>query len=102
MSNTKDTVTKVRNLEEEKQNLLAQFEELKKLAEMKSRTLENEISAIKDQIESLKAVMGQEQNHLSNHNSLGGESQDSVMKLVEKIISRIKRAWKSDFRVFSL
>ena len=60
MSNTKDTVIKVRNLEEEKQNLLAQFEELKKLAEMKSMTLENEISAIKDQIESLKAVMGQE------------------------------------------
>ncbi len=87
MSNTRDTVIKVKSLEEEKQNLLAQFEELKRLADMKSKSLENEISAIKDQIESLKAIMGQEQNQLSNHKSLGAESQDSVMRLVEKIIS---------------
>jgi hypothetical protein len=87
MSNTRDTVIKVKSLEEEKQNLLAQFEELKKLADIRSKSLENEISAIKDQIESLKAIMGQEQSHLLNHNSLGGESQDSVMRLVEKIIS---------------
>jgi chromosome segregation ATPase len=87
MSNTRDTVIKVKNLEEEKQNLLAQFEELKKLADMKSKSLENEISTIKDQIESLKAIMGQEQNHLSNHNSLGGENQDSALRIVEKISS---------------
>jgi|WetSurMetagenome_2_1015567.scaffolds.fasta_scaffold59058_2 hypothetical protein len=87
MSNTRDTVIKVKSLEEEKQNLLAQFEELKKLADIKSKSLENEISAIKDQIESLKAIMGQGQSHLLNHNSLGGESQDSAMRIVEKISS---------------
>jgi len=86
MSLTKDTVLKVKTLEEEKHNLLAQFEELRKMADLKAKSLENEISAIKDQINSLRDIMGQEKNQVSNDNSLGKETQDSVMRLVEKII----------------
>ncbi len=37
MSSTKDTVTKVKNLEKEKRNLLTEFEELRKMADLKSK-----------------------------------------------------------------
>ena len=39
MSTTKDTVLKVKTLEEEKHNLLTQFEELRKMADLKAKFL---------------------------------------------------------------
>ena len=57
MSSLKDTVERIRNLESEKKSLLFEIEELKKMADSKAATLENEIAALRDEIKSLKILM---------------------------------------------
>jgi hypothetical protein len=64
VSSLKSTVDKLKNLEVEKQSLLAEVEELKRIAEAKSNVLENDIAALKDEIHSLKALMGAEKPQL--------------------------------------
>ncbi len=60
MSNLKDTVDRIRNLETEKLSLLAEIEDLKKMADVKTNSLLNEISALREDLRSLKVLMGQE------------------------------------------
>ena len=61
MSSLKDTVEKIKNLETEKKGLLLELEELKKMADAKATSLETEIGALRDEVRSLKILMGQEQ-----------------------------------------
>ena len=60
MSSLHKTIEKIKNLETEKKNLL-EIEGLKKMADNKAATLETEIVALRDEVKSLKVLMGQEQ-----------------------------------------
>ena len=64
MSSLKDTVEKIRGLEAEKKNLLLEIEELKRIADDKANALENEIALLRDNVKSLKTLMGQEEKPL--------------------------------------
>jgi len=57
MSSLKETMEKIKSLEAEKKSLLFEVDELKKMADAKATTLESEVSALREEIESLKILM---------------------------------------------
>jgi hypothetical protein len=59
MSSLKTTMDKIRSLEEEKKNLLFEIEDLRKAADAKATQLENEVGALREEVKSLKTLMGQ-------------------------------------------
>jgi hypothetical protein len=61
MSSLQKTIEKIKNLEAEKKSLLFEIEGLKKMADAKAIALENEISALREEVKSLKVLMGPEQ-----------------------------------------
>ncbi|MBX5327110.1 MAG: hypothetical protein ACQXXH_08490 [Candidatus Bathyarchaeia archaeon] len=52
---------KIQKLEGERSNLLLEIEELKKMAESKANALENEITMLRDEVKSLKELLGYEE-----------------------------------------
>ena len=60
MSNLKENIEKIKSLETEKQNLLAEIEGLKKIAEAKVTALENEVASLREEAKSLKNLVSQE------------------------------------------
>ena len=60
MNSLQKTIEKIKNLEAEKKNLLAEMEDLKKMADAKATNLEMEIASIRNEIKSLKVIMGQQ------------------------------------------
>ncbi|MGD6850809.1 MAG: hypothetical protein ACQCN6_01965 [Candidatus Bathyarchaeia archaeon] len=58
MSSLKQTVDRLKTLEAEKINLLAQVEDLKKIAEAKANSLESEIAALREEVSSLHSLVG--------------------------------------------
>jgi uncharacterized protein (UPF0335 family) len=61
MSSLKDTIEKIKNLENEKKNLLVEIAGLKKMAEVKVTTLESEVAALREEVKSVKVMIeGQE------------------------------------------
>ena len=60
MSNLKEILEKIKSLEAEKQNLLTEIEEIKKRAEERAITLQNEVTALREEAKSLKNIMDQE------------------------------------------
>ena len=46
MSSLQKTIEKIKNLEAEKKNLVLEIEELKKMADAKATSLENDIAAL--------------------------------------------------------
>ena len=60
MSSLKTTIEKIKTLEAEKKNLLLEIETLKKMADAKAATLENEVGLLRDEVKSLKTLMGPE------------------------------------------
>jgi DNA repair exonuclease SbcCD ATPase subunit len=58
MSYLKDTADKLKNLEAEKLNLMAELEELRRIAQAKSDVLTKEISALREEINSIKDLFG--------------------------------------------
>jgi uncharacterized protein (UPF0335 family) len=59
MSSLQKTIEKIKNLEVEKKSLLVEMEDLKKMADAKATNLELEIASIRNEIKSLKVIMGQ-------------------------------------------
>ena len=57
MSTLKNTIEKIRGLEEEKKSLLLEIEELKRMSEAKATALESEVKALREEIRSLKTLM---------------------------------------------
>jgi hypothetical protein len=53
----KITIEKIKALENEKKNLLAEIEALKKAAEAKAVALENEVDALRSEVKSFKILM---------------------------------------------
>ena len=60
MSSLKEKVTKIKNLETEKQRLLAEVKELNDLADAKANALGDDIASLRDDVQSLKTLMGTE------------------------------------------
>ena len=61
MSSIKTVIEKIRNLETERKNLLLEIEELKKMADAKSKALESEISMLMEEVKSLRILLGAEE-----------------------------------------
>ncbi|MEM2105761.1 MAG: hypothetical protein QXV21_04755 [Candidatus Bathyarchaeia archaeon] len=61
MSSIKTVIEKIRNLESERKNLLLEIEELKKMADAKARALESEISMLREEVKSLRILLGAEE-----------------------------------------
>jgi len=60
MSSLKDRVKKIRSLEAEKLSLLAEIEDLKRMADAKANALVDDIASLREDIKSLKVLMGAE------------------------------------------
>ena len=61
MSNFKSVVERLRNLENERKNLLLEIEELKKMADSKAKALESEVSMLREEVKSLRVLLGAEE-----------------------------------------
>ena len=61
MNNLKNLVEKLRTLETERKNLLLEIEELKKMADSKTKALESEISMLREEVKSLRVLLGAEE-----------------------------------------
>ncbi len=71
MSSLQNTIQKIKNLEAEKKSLLAEIDELKKMADAKASALETEVTSLREEAKTLKTLMGQEQlNQQPNVNPL--------------------------------
>ncbi len=60
MSNLQNTIEKIKILEAEKKSLVAEIDELKKMAEAKYSLLEAEVASLREEAKTLKTIMGQE------------------------------------------
>jgi cell shape-determining protein MreC len=58
MSAFKSVVDKLKGLESERRNLLLEIEELKKMADSKAKALENEVSMLREEVKSLRILLG--------------------------------------------
>ena len=56
MSSLKNTIEKIRNLEDEKKSLLLEIDELKKMSEARATALECEVNALQDKVKSLRIL----------------------------------------------
>jgi predicted nucleic acid-binding Zn-ribbon protein len=61
MSNLRTVVEKLKGLETERKNLLLEIEELKKMADSKTKALESEISMLREEVKSLRVLLGAEE-----------------------------------------
>jgi hypothetical protein len=87
MSGLKDTVDKIRKLEAEKISLTSEIEELKKTADAKANELANEIAMLREDVKSLKILMGEEQNQqLTFVGDPKKEKLASARELIEKTL----------------
>ena len=53
----KNTIEKIRNLEDEKKSLLLELEGLNKMADARAVALESEVGALRDEVKSLKILI---------------------------------------------
>jgi seryl-tRNA synthetase len=58
MSTFKNVIERLRTLENERNSLLLEVEELKKMADAKANALESEVSMLKEELKSLKVLLG--------------------------------------------
>jgi uncharacterized protein (UPF0335 family) len=64
-SSLKSTIEKIKTLETEKKNLLVEIEGLKKIADAKAISLESEVGVLRDEVKSLKTLVGPESSNQS-------------------------------------
>ena len=57
----KSTIERIRELEAERNNLLLEIEELKRMADAKAKALENEIVMLRDEVKSLRLLLSGEE-----------------------------------------
>jgi uncharacterized protein YlxW (UPF0749 family) len=58
MNTFKNVVEKLKTLENERRSLLLEIEELKKMADSKANALENEVSMLREEVKSLRILLG--------------------------------------------
>lgn len=54
-------VERIKTLESERQSLLLEIEELKKMADSKAKALENEVSMLREEVKSLRILLSADQ-----------------------------------------
>ncbi len=64
MSTFKNVVEKLKTLESERRSLLLEIEELKKMADSKAKALENEVSMLREEVKSLRVLLGADEPRL--------------------------------------
>ena len=57
----KSTIERIRELEAERNNLLLEIEELKRMADAKAKAIENEIVMLRDEVKSLRLLLSGEE-----------------------------------------
>jgi hypothetical protein len=87
MSSLKNTIEKIKSLEAEKENLVIEIEEFKKMADVKAANLENEIASLREEIEMLKILMEQVTTQQPSDKSLQEEAKVSAKEFVEKTLA---------------
>jgi uncharacterized protein YlxW (UPF0749 family) len=60
MNDLKSMVERVKNLENERKNLLLEIDELKKMADSKAKALESEVGMLREEVRSLRLLLGAE------------------------------------------
>jgi uncharacterized protein (UPF0335 family) len=60
MSSLHKTIERIKSLEAEKQSLLLEIDELKKMADAKASALETELASLREEVKTLKDLIGQE------------------------------------------
>ena len=60
MSGIKSTVEQIKALEAERQELMLEIEELKKMADAKAKALESEINMLRDEVKELRLLLSGE------------------------------------------
>jgi uncharacterized protein YlxW (UPF0749 family) len=58
MNTFKSVVEKIKTLESERRNLLLEIDELRKMADSKAKALENEVSMLREEVKSLRVLLG--------------------------------------------
>ncbi len=92
MSSLKETVEKLKNLEAEKLSLLAEIEDLKRIAEAKSNTLADEIAALREEINLIKGILEPEQPpSLPSEESIKEQNLVHMKELAEKTLNESKQ-----------
>jgi predicted nucleic acid-binding Zn-ribbon protein len=61
MSSLRNVVERLKGLETERKNLLLEIEELKKMADSKAKALESEVSMLREEVKSLRVLLGAEE-----------------------------------------
>ena len=61
MNSFKNMVERIKTLESERQSLLLEIEELKKMADSKAKALENEVSMLREEVKSLRILLSADQ-----------------------------------------
>ncbi len=57
LNNLKSTAERIRQLENERRNLLLEIDELKKMADSKARALESEVTMLREEVRSLRMIL---------------------------------------------
>jgi uncharacterized protein YlxW (UPF0749 family) len=57
LNSFKSTAERIRQLENERRNLLLEIEELKKMADSKAKALESEVSMLREEVKSLRMIL---------------------------------------------
>ena len=58
MNGFKGIVERIKSLEAERRNLVLEIDELKKMADSKAKALENEVSMLREEVKSLRVLLG--------------------------------------------
>ena len=58
VSSFKSVAEKIRNLENERRNLMLEIDELKKMADSKAKALESEVGMLREEVRSLRMILG--------------------------------------------
>ena len=58
MNTSKSMIQRLRKLETERNNLLMEIEELKKMADSRAKALESEVSMLREEVKSLRLLLG--------------------------------------------
>jgi uncharacterized protein YlxW (UPF0749 family) len=61
LSDIKSVVERLRNLENERKNLMLAVDELKKMADSKATALESEVNMLREEVRSLRLLLGAEE-----------------------------------------
>ncbi len=70
MSKLKDIVETIKDLEQEKKNLLVEIYQLEEMADAKATALESEVAALKDEVIALKNLMDKSENGVGQRSKI--------------------------------